>query len=350
MLTVEPEQVRRILVVKLSSLGDIVHVTPCVRALRHRFPHAHIVMAIDQCFADVVRCNPHLDGLIESDPRCSGWLARLLQTRHALSRHTRPRFDLAIDFQGVRRSALYVYLSHARLQGGRGGWRPGWNVVCAPRAGQHAVTVCADIAQALDIPVENLSPEVFLSEEADATVHTLLTSMDVPAKDFLLVNPFSRWRSKEWPLSRYADLIRRITHEWTLPVVLSGSRDRCGQAEQLYRLIGSRRVVSLVGRLTLAQALCLYQRAGVMVTGDSGPMHVAAALGTKLIALFGPTLPECTGPWGEGHRIIQERRPPTHHTYLNDDGGEYMRAIEVEVVYNAVAEVLADYRRRRRTA
>jgi len=342
MFALEPERVRHILVVKLSSLGDIVHVTPCLRALRQRFPQARVLMAVDRCFADVVRHNPHIDGLIESDPHCSGWLRRPLHTRRSLSQLSGPRFDLAIDFQGVRRSALFVYLSHARFQAGRGGLRPGWDVVVHPRTGQHAVTVCADIARALNVPIHDLAPEVFLSPQADAILCKLLTSVDLPGDGFLLINPFSRWRSKEWPLDRYAQLIRRITHDWGLPVVLTGSHERTRQAEHLLDLIRSHRVVSLVGRLSLAQALCLYRHAGVMVTGDSGPMHIAAALGTRLIALFGPTLPECTGPWGPGHRIIQKRKPPTHHTYLKDLTNEYIGSIDVASVYQAVAETLTE--------
>jgi ADP-heptose:LPS heptosyltransferase len=342
MLALEPERIRHILVVKLSSLGDIVHVTPCLRALRQWFTRARITMAVDRCFAGLVRHDPHLDGLIEAAPTAQGWAARTFATLRSLAPHARGRFDLAIDFQGVRRSALYVYLSRAAIQAGRGGLRPGWDAVVRPDLTRHAVEVCADIARALAIPMVDLDPVIHLSREADAQLGQLLQTAGLPPQGFLLINPFSRWRSKEWPLDRYARLVQRLQHDAPLPVVISGSRDRQPAAARLERLLGPGRAVSLVGKLSLEQAVCLYRRAGVLVTGDSGPMHVAAALGTKLVALFGPTLPERTGPWGRGHRILQMMRPDSHYAYRTDWAGEYISAIDVDSVYQTVRKALEE--------
>ena len=96
-----------------------------------------------------------------------------------------------------------------------------------------------------------------------------------------------------------------------------------------------------MGGLPLEESLALFARARLMVTGDTGPMHCAAALGVPVVALFGPTWPEHTGPWGPGHRVVQASRPPTHHAFRTDVEGRYIRAIDVTLVHRAVLDALA---------
>src|SRR5262245_13940292 len=137
MSRLDPAAVRSILAVKLSSLGDVVHVTPCLRALRRQFPHARLALAVDAAHAPVVRHNPHRDEIISPPGRPGRW-RRLLAIRRALAGRA---FDLAIDFQGTGRSALWVYLSRASVKAGRGGCRPGWDVPVRPDLARHAVRV-----------------------------------------------------------------------------------------------------------------------------------------------------------------------------------------------------------------
>ena len=99
--------------------------------------------------------------------------------------------------------------------------------------------------------------------------------------------------------------------------------------------------ISLAGRLTLAEALCLFRRARLMISCDSGPMHAAAALGTPVVALFGPTLPERTGPWGSEHVVLQAERPPEHHAYRSDDARRYISALTVDAMMAGVQRALA---------
>src|SRR5690242_15578081 len=134
--------------------------------------------------------------------------------------------------------------------------------------------------------------------------------------------------SKAWPIACAAAFAREWTRRVPAPLVVTGGDDDGAGAGELIANAPASAVVSLAGRLPLAQALCLYRRARLMISCDSGPMHAAAAFGVPVIALFGPTHPERTGPWGRGHVVIQPRRPPTHHTYRTDAAGEYMRAID----------------------
>jgi heptosyltransferase-1 len=329
----------RLLVVKTSSLGDVIHATPCLKALRRAFPEARIAMAVDRAFAAAVEHNPNLDELVETHVRLRGplrlpWAALLRLWRGG-------GFDASLDLQGTRGSAALVYASRARWQGGRGSARPGWQLACRPDLGRHAVEVCAEVAAAAGVQVSDPNPEVFVAGSDDRALATVLRDRGLPDSGFLVVSPFSRWASKEWPLERWARLIVALRERESVAVLLTGSRSEAGGAERLLGLLPEGSAASLVGALPLAQSLCLYRRARLLLAGDCGPLHAAAALGTQVVALFGPTLPERTGPWGAGHVVVQKARPCSHYAYRTDSERRHMRAIDVDSVVATVLSALA---------
>jgi len=328
----------RILLVKLSSFGDIIHVTPCIRALREVYPRAEIMLAVESRWADVVRRNVHLTGLIECSSRVRLTPSYLWEVRRLLSKAG--PFDMALDFQGTRRSAAWVYLSGARTKGGRGQSRPGWTSAVVPDNTQHAVKVCAGICLRMGVPVSSLDPEIYLDDDDERKLDGILRTAGLPPTGFVVLNPFSRWPSKDWPETQAAAVSDRISRELGIPVVLSGSSDDRPRAESLIRRMDPGSAVSLVGELNLGQALCLFRRARLMISCDSGPMHAAAALGTSVLALFGPTHSERTGPWGNVHRVLQASRPLHHHDYRSAEASRHMRALDSDVVFQAVKELL----------
>lgn len=327
----------RILVVKLSSFGDIVHVTGALRALRRALPQAELTLAVESCWADVVRNNPNLNALMESSSRELS-IAYVAEVRRHLSKER--RFDIAIDFQGTRRSATWIYLSGARFKMGRGVFRPGWRFSVETDRTRHAVVICAEVCERAGVPVDNLDPEIYTSCAEERRLDEFLDAERIPRAGFVLVNPFSRWVSKSWPEESAAAFIDRFRQCFDDHLILTGGSGDRKRAESLLRLLPPATIHSLVGRLPLAQALCLFRRARLMVSCDSGPMHAAAAFGVPVVALFGPTHPEHTGPWGPNHCVIQARRPPEHHAYRRDTEACYMRALNSDAVFDAVAAKL----------
>lgn len=329
-----PDSVQRILVIKLSSLGDIIHATGCFSAVRTALPRAHVTLAVEERWADAVRHHPQLDALILASPRDRVTVKYALEVRRLLARHG--PFDMALDLQGNRRSAAWSYLSGAPLRVGRGGMRPGWQSALSPDLTRHAVTVCADVCTAAGIAVADPSPVLYTGSAENAALAQRLHEAGVSPDGFLVINPFSRWPSKSIPLGTAARIIRTLRQRTGRPLLLSGGPEDVPQAAALQAMLGEGDMVSLVGRLSLGEALCLYRRARLMVSCDSGPMHAAAALGTRVVALFGPTHPERTGPWGPGHTVIQAQRPAQHHAYRRDPAAVYMRAIKAGPVVEAV--------------
>jgi heptosyltransferase-1 len=329
----------RILAVKLSSFGDVIHASGAFRALRNSLKEAEIVLAVEQRWADAVRYNPNLNSLIESSSCDRVSLRYLAEICRHISKQD--AFDVAIDFQGNRRSAAWIYMSGAPIKLGRGRYRPGWRLAMQPDAGRHAVEVCADICRGVGVSADNFDPEIHTSPRDEQSLDAVLDTAGIARTGFVLVNPFSRWKSKSWPEQNVSEFIQRLAQSFHHPVILTGGiEDRPG-AELILSQMDTRRVSSLAGQLPLGQALCLYRRARLMVSCDSGPMHAAAAFGVPVVALFGPTFPERTGPWGPNHRVLQAMRPPVHATYRTDFAGIYMRALDTRTVFDAVAEILS---------
>ncbi len=335
---------RRVLAVKRSSFGDVVHVTPCLRALRQACPDAEVIVAVDKTWAPILRSDPHVDVVVEADPNRRRFIPSLLDARRGLKSLPGPRFDLAIDFQGRPRSAAWIYASRARFQGGRGGVRPGWQARVRPDMQRHAVEVCAEAARSAGITVADLEPKLFISPESDCSLGRLLKEVGAPERNFIVANPFSSWRSKVWPVERWAILIRKIRAELGIPVVVSGGPNEVAEQARLAAMLGSTAPPTLVGKMLIEEAICLYHRAMFMITGDTGPMHAAAAVGTPVVALFGATWPEQTGPWGSRHRVLQRSRSEFHHAYPDDAERRHIEAIDVEMVFAAVADLYREVR------
>jgi heptosyltransferase I len=330
---------RRVLVVKRSSFGDVVHLTPCLRALRQACPDAEIIVAVDRTWAPILRSDPHLDAVVEADPARRRFIPSLLEARDRLKSLPGARFDLAIDFQGRSRSAAWIYASKARFQGGRGGFRPGWQSNLRPDLQRHALEVCAEIARSFGIAVTDLEPRLFITPSSDQSLGRLLKEVGAPERGFIVANPFSTWRSKVWPVERWAILIRKIRVELGIPVVISGGPNEVAEQARLAALLGPSAAPSLVGKMLIEEAICLYRRALFMITGDTGPMHAAAAVGTPVVALFGATWPEQTGPWGSRHRVLQRSRSEFHHAYPDEAERRHIEALDVETVFAAAADL-----------
>jgi ADP-heptose:LPS heptosyltransferase len=190
------------------------------------------------------------------------------------------------------------------------------------------------------MPADNCDPEIHTGGIEEQRLNEVLDAESIPRSGFILINPFSRWLSKSWPKENAAEFIDRLKHCFEHYLILTGGAEDRARAEKLLQLVSPGTINSLVGRLPLGQALCLFRRARLMVSCDSGPMHAAAAFGVPVVALFGPTHPERTGPWGPNHCVVQALRPAEHRAYRSDPEAKYMRALDTGAVFEAVSAKL----------
>jgi heptosyltransferase I len=336
---IDLSSVRRILLVRLTSFGDVVRISGLPAALRQACPKAQITLVTDQGLAALFEASADIDKLLLS--RRQRLPGTWRQARAALRDWRRDGgFDLAIDLQGRPASAAWVYASGAAIKAGRGGFRPGWRFTQATDYLVSDTAEGAAILERLGIPVSDPAPVLHTSAAAEEKIDSVLRQAGLPAEGFLLVNPFSRWPTKAWPLTRYAELLPQLRHDIDIPIVVTAGASEAAEAARLVEALPAGTAISLAGRLDLAQLLALLRRARLVLTGDSGPMHAADALGTKVVALFGPTWPERAGPWRKDQTVIQRWRSPRYHAYRQPESAEGMAAISVDEVRAAVMAAL----------
>jgi len=286
----------RLLIVRLGSLGDVIHAIPAVAALRRRHPGARIDWLVDPRYVELLGIVEGLDQAIPIDPR--GRVSVFLRT---LARVRRDRYDAVVDLQGLLKSAVLARLSGA----GR--------VIGLPR--EHLREPLARLLYS-EMPDPGPDPHVIHKSLAlmrvlgvvDATVEFPLrvprtVTGDTVAAGFgsdgyALLNPGAAWPNKRWPPERFGALAVQIRERIGLrSLVLWGP----GEEDVASLVVGaSRGAAELSPRTNLMDVLAIARRARVMVSGDTGPLHIAGAVGTPIVALFGPTFAERNGPWVRG--------------------------------------------------
>lgn len=302
------KQVQRILLIKPSSLGDIVHTLPVVAAVKRRWPAAHLSWLVKRQWAALVDRVEGVDRVWAVDPTVRGWLGQV----RALRAH---QWDLVIDLQGLFRSAAIGWLSGGPLRVGFANGREGspWfytQRVAVPTAEMHAVDRYLLLAAAVGAPLEGKPEFRFVIKDADVDpVRDLLTrqgvSLDQP---WIAMQVSARWTTKRWPLRSFAAVADQLAQEGLGPVVVIGSRDERAEVDRLKTMM-SRPVVDVAGAIPLGSLPALLSHAAALITNDSGPMHIAAAVGTPVVALFGPTSGTRTGPYGDGHAVLTHEVP-----------------------------------------
>jgi heptosyltransferase I len=283
----------RILIVKMSSLGDLFHALPAVHYLKEGLK-AEVDWVVNDLYADLVRCFTDVARVIPF-PR-KGLAANFLPFRAELRKES---YDYVFDLQGLMKSALVGQLARGRRRIGPSFQREGawlfYDAVAGPKnKDRHAVEECLDTVRFL-----GLAPgaPVFPMEIPPLKVE--------PHYPRVALLPCSRRRDKNWPAERFIEVGRALVKERGAAIYLVGSSDDAGACERIGSQL-SGRVYNLAGKTSLVELCGLLKGMDLMVTVDSGPMHMAAALGVPVVAVFGPTFPGRTGPYGEKHRVIKQ--------------------------------------------
>ncbi|MDD5559177.1 putative lipopolysaccharide heptosyltransferase III [Candidatus Methylomirabilis sp.] len=294
----------RILVIKLRYLGDVLLSTPVLAGLRAVFPKAHLSMLVNPGTEAMIATNPHLDEVLIAER--AGSPLRQLGFAAALRRR---RFDLVLDLTDGDRAAILSRLTGAAIRVGfnrEGRWRGRLYTHLVPMQEQPMPMIRQHLMalEALGIPVAPTLPVLKVRPADESAAGEALTALKIaPGERFVAVHPGARWWFKSWPAARFAALIDYIQGKLGVKAVLLGSVADQEITEAILGQVetGCR---SLAGRLTLLELAGLLRQAALFVGNDNGPMHIAAAMGTPVVGLFGPADPRIWGPAGQGHATL----------------------------------------------
>jgi heptosyltransferase I len=331
----------RILICRLSAIGDCILTMPLASALRRQFPDAFIAWAVQGAGAPLIEEHPAVDLAIrisKQEFRSPLGLWRLRQ------RLRTQKFELAIDPQGLTKSALVSWLSGAprRIGFARPVGReisPCLQTELVQSRQSHVVDRYLELLGPLGIK----EPRAEFRFPADeATRRKLAPFLDQPPlqSGFAVVNPGAGWDSKLWPAERYGEVAHHLAsrHRLSTVIVWAGERERAwgGEIEA-----SSQGHAILAPKTTLLELGELLRRARLFVGSDTGPLHMAAAVGVSCVGIYGPTRPEECGPYGSGHRAVQAFYQAGSARQRRNAGNNAMRGVSASDVCAACDEVIS---------
>ncbi|MFZ0211560.1 MAG: glycosyltransferase family 9 protein [Candidatus Acidiferrales bacterium] len=326
----------RFLVLRMSALGDIVHALPAVAALRESFPRAEIDWLVDKRLSPLLVGNPDINHTIELDR--SSWRNVVAGIKRLRAAH----YTTALDFQSLYRSAIFGYLSGAPR-------RVGFDAKYSRESGaafsythkvtplrKHKVEHNIELVESLGTKAQSIRFPLQISREADEQVDRVLRASAV--KDFFVLSPGGGWGSKCWPAERYGALHRVLVERYDWQGVISFGPSERELAETVRREAGSPE--PLVELFDLPQLMALLRRAKFLVAADTGPLHLASALGTPVIGVYGPTDPARNGPYGASDIVVRNATPEETTYRRGKSPAPSMLSITVEQVVDAVGRRL----------
>jgi len=332
------KQYTNILLIKPGAVGDLLQLTPALRALKRRYPQARVSLLLgSEAAATMFRNNPNVDETVVFDRKGEhASLAGFLRLRERIGR---AGYDLVINFQ--RSNFKAWLLASVAFPCGVLVYRKarGRNV--------HAVVNHLETLAPLGIDpaTADTSLELFLGPEEQAFAEALFREAGLAGKTVIALNAGASNRIKCWSTDRFAALANRLVDELGAGIVLVGGGNERDLAEGIRAGMTSE-PLDLVGRTSLLQLGAVLARADLLVSGDTGPLHMATAVGTPVAGLFGAIDPLRTGPVGEGHRVIRHAEVPCvpcmgrtcrHTPYL-----ECMEKLTTDEVFAAVVEMLSE--------
>lgn len=301
--------IRHALIVKLSSIGDVIHALPVASALKRRYPSMRITWAAERWTAPLVEGHPAIDRVVAFPPMMTwpaspaAWWSDFRASVRELRRES---YDAALDLQGLAKSAVVSALSRAPYRIGRAGQREGAHLVSAgvplPTTPIHAVDEYLLVARALGADVDPVEFALPISNEARASVDQLLKKHGVAtARRLIVVNPSAAQSWKQWPATRWSEVIDRLADAGT--VVVIGTASQAPSHRAIVEQSG-RRAIDLTGQTTLAEVVALIARASLHLAPDTGTLHIAVALRTPIVAIYGPSSRVRVGPYRQPAAVV----------------------------------------------
>ncbi|MDF2457926.1 MAG: putative Lipopolysaccharide heptosyltransferase [Nitrospira sp.] len=332
---------QNILSIKLRYLGDVLLATPTWQALKAAYPGARLTVIVNRGTEDILQSNPHIDEVLSLER------GSLVQQYRFIAHIRRRRFDTVVDLTDGDRAALLTWISGARVRIGFNAEHR-WTGRCYTRiitsdAGVHRIERDLSALAPLAIPVFDRIPKMWLTEEDDAAAGDLLRRLGVQSdKPRVVIQPGARYWFKAWPSERFAELADQVADRYGCQVLVAGSPQEAALAETVVKQ-AKHRLVSIAGLSRVRTLAALLKGSALFVGNDTGAMHIAAAVGTPVVGLFGPSNPVEWGPRGAPAEVMYKGldcRDCFHPTCRRGEQN-CMKLITVGEVWAAAERLLA---------
>ncbi len=337
----------KILVLKPSSLGDVLQAIPVLRLLKQHDPAAEIFWWVDSALASLLEGDPDLAGVLHFERQRWGkprhWPEMIRSIRDLRAR----KFDLVIDLQSLARSAAFAWLARGHFLVGldevREGARGFYDLAARrPTFHTHAVDWYLSVLPLIGVPVH--SRFVWLPERPGLAAAVKSKWPVATGARWVALQPGARWDNKRWPAESFAELVRQVSLRFpdTRFAILGSGGDK--PLGEIIARAAPARCLNLCGQTSLPEMIEWVRLSDLMITNDTGPMHAAAALGKPVIALFGPTDPRRTGPYGQLENVLRIELPCSPCLSANCSQpakwNDCLMGLPVALVVNRVARLL----------
>ncbi|MFO0868989.1 MAG: lipopolysaccharide heptosyltransferase II [Pirellulales bacterium] len=335
-LSAEPQ----VLIVRLSAIGDCLLTLPLANAIKERYPRSRITWVVEKAAAPLLQNHPAIDRLIEL-PR--GWLRSPSEVWRLRRQLQQESYEIAFDPQSLSKSAVVAWLAgaprrvgFARPQGRE--LAPLLNNVNVEPTSDHLVDRQLELLHAVSIRWPEVRFQIPNSVAARQWVSLWLDPLPL-SQGFVALNPGATWESKRWPTERYGQLAHRLAEQTGLRslVVWGGRREREWAEHVVAQSAGQ---ATLAPATSLPELAAILRRARLFIGSDTGPLHLAAAVGTPCVGMYGTTRPEHCGPYGTQHRALQVYYQAGTSRQRRQAPNTAMREITVEMVLDACQQLL----------
>lgn len=327
----------KVLIIKLSSIGDVIHTLPALSALRRGLgKKARIDWLVEEAASSLLKGHPDIDDVIT----VRRWSEDAGGNLRAAKRLASENYDIVMDFQGLLKSGAWVFLTKGKKRIGFSNARELSHVFLNEKlpadVNRHAVERYLELAVKAGGRLDGVDFALPVNTDAKERIELALEEKGIKrGAGFFAVVPRARWETKLWNDEGFAGVAKKVISKKGLYAVFVGAPKDKSALEKMCGEAGGK-AVSLAGRTDLLELAELLRLARFVVTVDSGPMHLAAAVGTKVVALFGPTAPWRTGPYGKGHVIVRKGLDCSPCFRKKCPDVKCMKGITVEDVVKAV--------------
>ena len=333
---------KRILIVNVNWLGDVLFSTPIFKALKKEYPNSYIACMIPERCREILEGNPNLDEIILFDERAKQ--KSILSKIRFILNLKKKNFDTAFLLHRSFTKALIVYLSGIPERIGYFEKKRNsllTKSITPPDKDEiHRLRYYTNLIESMNIPIKDKSCEIFTSQADEGYIKDLFNANKIKEGDFLIViNPGGNWDLKRWPKEYFAELADKLAVELNAKIIITGAKKDTALAEEINNLMKAE-PVNLCDKTTLKQLAALFKKVNLVVSADSGPMHIANTVGAKLVALFGPTSAKITCPYNKENCIIVEGKVdckiPCYDLDCVDNA--CMKSIKPELIFKKIKE------------